>query len=77
MSSRTPSPWRTGNSRVEARLDLLRAASDAAAPPPGTQPTAKATRASYGWANWYINRGHIGLSPTKKELRALSWRRKK
>jgi hypothetical protein len=30
-----------------------------------------------GWINWHINRGRLPLSPSKKELRALSWRRVK
>lgn len=29
-----------------------------------------------GWTNWYINRGLLPLSPTKADLRRVSWRRK-
>jgi hypothetical protein len=34
-------------------------------------------RAKLGWINWYINRGRLPLNPTKRDLRALSWRRTK
>lgn len=27
------------------------------------------------WFNWYVNRKRLPLNPTKKDLRALSWRR--
>lgn len=30
---------------------------------------------AFGWANWYINRGRLPLEPTRRQLRALSWRR--
>lgn len=36
---------------------------------------ARLRRAKDGWFNWYANRGRIGLSPAKKELRQVSWRR--
>jgi hypothetical protein len=32
-------------------------------------------RAVKGWPNWYINRGRMSLSPSKRELRQVSWRR--
>lgn len=35
----------------------------------------KRKRAKHGWANWYINRRRLPLNPTKRELRAMSWRR--
>lgn len=28
-----------------------------------------------GWVNWYINRGHLPLNPSKRDLRRVSWRR--
>lgn len=29
----------------------------------------------WGWANWYVNRGRLGLEFSSSELRRVSWRR--
>ena len=37
--------------------------------------TDRAERARSGWFNWYVDRGRLPLNPTKREMRAVSWRR--